>query len=270
LVVLPDTPGTPQTRHARLEVRPLETADEYASAVELQRLTWGAGFRDVVPAAILKVTQRIGGIAAGAFGRDGTLAGFVYGLTGFYDNRIAHWSHMIAVRPAYRDKQIGRRLKQYQLETVRAAGVDWVYWSFDPLVARNAHLNLNIYGVEIREYVEDMYGNSGSELHAFGTDRFIVRRSTEEREERKAVAAARLERLPILNELEGENLAEALALPAARIEIPARADAMSVAEALAWRKSTRRVIQLTWRSHSIAGFGWVDDRCFYLLTSNLE
>ncbi|HWZ57452.1 MAG TPA: hypothetical protein VNW46_00650, partial [Gemmatimonadaceae bacterium] len=47
---------------------------------------------------------------------------------------------------------------------------------YDPLVARNAHFNINRLGAEIVEYVTDMYGTTGSTLHGdVATDRFVVR-----------------------------------------------------------------------------------------------
>ena len=51
-----------------------------------------------------------------------------------------------------------------------------MYWTYDPLVGKNAHLNLNRLGVKIREYVPDLYrADTASDLHSgLGTDRFIV------------------------------------------------------------------------------------------------
>ena len=45
-----------------------------------------------------------------------------------------------------------------------------------PLVAQNAHLNLNGLGADIERYVPEMYGsNTGSDLHSgLGTDRFVA------------------------------------------------------------------------------------------------
>jgi chorismate synthase len=158
-----------------LVVRRLASHEDYAAAVELQRLIWGQSFRDVVPTAILKVTQRVGGVTAGAFDPDGDLVGFVYGLTGFYDGRLVHWSHMLGVRPELRDHGIGRRLKEFQRELLAEAGIEWIYWTFDPLVARNAHINFNKLGVEVDEYVPNMYGVTDSALHGgVETDRLVV------------------------------------------------------------------------------------------------
>jgi predicted GNAT superfamily acetyltransferase len=49
-------------------------------------------------------------------------------------------------------------------------------WTFDPLVARNAHFNINRLGARIAEYVPNFYGaNTGSVLHGgLPTDRFVT------------------------------------------------------------------------------------------------
>ncbi|MFI5246272.1 MAG: hypothetical protein ACHQQR_13645, partial [Gemmatimonadales bacterium] len=147
-----------------------------ASAVRLQEETWGAGFTERVPAAILLVGQKLGGVSAGAFASDGTLLGFVFGLTGTKAGRLVHWSDMLAVRPDARGRHVGQALKHYQRERCIALGVETMYWTFDPLVARNAKLNLCRLGASVDEFVQDMYGtNTNSRMHgSLGTDRFIA------------------------------------------------------------------------------------------------
>jgi predicted GNAT superfamily acetyltransferase len=254
-----------------IELRQLATHDEFAQAVELQRVTWGAGFRDVVPAAILKVTQRVGGIAAGAFNGRGDLLGLVYGLTGFYDGRIAHWSHMLAVRPEHRDHGLGRRLKEYQRSELLAAGIEWIYWTVDPLIARNAHFNLNRLGVEVREYVPDMYGDTGSTLHAFGTDRFVVAWPvTSDRGSRIADHESRIgdhANAPVLNKSDDAALACALMQPLVRVEIPVDVEQLSLDDARAWRQSTRRALLAALENDFVvSGFVRDDDgHAYYLL-----
>ena len=156
-------------------IRALTTQADLRACVALQYETWGADFGEAVPPAILAVTQRLGGVAAGAFDAGGRLLGFVFGLTGVERGRIVHWSDMLAVRPERRDAGLGRRLKAWQRDAARAAGAEVMYWTYDPLVARNAHLNFNRLGVRAHEYVEDMYGESTSVLHrGLGTDRLVV------------------------------------------------------------------------------------------------
>ena len=158
-----------------LEIRPLTTIEEYRACVELQEETWGEGFSEGVPPEILKVSQILGGVCAGAYHADGCLVGFVFGMTGPRDGKLVHWSDMLAVRAHARDTGLGTRLKAYQREQVLARGVETMYWTFDPLQSRNAYLNFSKLGIVAREYERDMYGDTDSPLHrAVGTDRFIA------------------------------------------------------------------------------------------------
>ena len=156
-------------------IRPLSSRKDCEACVELQRDTWGRDFADVVPATILQVSQRVGAVAAGAFAPDGRLVGFVFGISGVRGGVPAHWSDMLAVRPEARGRGLGRRLKLHQRRQLLADGVERACWSFDPLVARNARLNLVELGAMPVEYVPDMYGDTGSVLHrGLATDRLIV------------------------------------------------------------------------------------------------
>lgn len=157
-------------------IRDLVTPEEFRACVRLQELTWGTGFSERVPSAILGIAARMGGVVAGAVLPDGSLAGFVFGLTGLEEGTPTHWSDMLAVHPGYRGRGLGWALKMHQRDRLLALGVTGVRWTFDPLEARNAHLNLARLGGVAREYVEDMYGNSDSPLHrGIGTDRLVVR-----------------------------------------------------------------------------------------------
>lgn len=157
-------------------IRPLEGIDEYRACVELQEETWGEGFSERVAPAILKVSQILSGVASGAWSPDGHLVGFVFGMTGLRNGQAVHWSDMLAVRPEARNTGLGRRLKLHQRDLVLGHGVAVMHWTFDPLRARNAHLNFARLGITAPEYVEDMYGQTDSPLHrGIGTDRFVAR-----------------------------------------------------------------------------------------------
>ena len=158
-----------------IEVRPLRTHDEFQACLALQRETWGDAPGTLVPTPLLLVVQRIGGVAAGAFDGDDRLLGFVFGMTGIENGELVHWSDMLAVRPEARDRGLGRRLKEYQREQVARIGARRIYWTYDPLVAKNAYLNIERLGARVAEYVPDMYGDTGSPMHAgIGTDRIVV------------------------------------------------------------------------------------------------
>jgi predicted GNAT superfamily acetyltransferase len=147
-----------------IAIRHLSGADELDACVRMQRDIWADR---VVPYPLLLVAQKTGGILAGAFEGDGPLLGFVFGMAGLVNGEMVHWSDMLAVRSDARDRGIGRALKAFQRDAVRALGIKTMYWTYDPQVVKNAHLNLNVLGAQVTEYVPDMYGP--------GTDRFIVR-----------------------------------------------------------------------------------------------
>src|SRR5690606_22551383 len=107
---VPPGPAVSAARDA-LTIRPLESAADLHACVALQDETWGPGFSERVPYAVLWFTRRIGGILIGAFDGD-ALIGFVFGITGWRDGRPLHWSDMLAVRATTRDRGIGIRLKQ--------------------------------------------------------------------------------------------------------------------------------------------------------------
>ena len=246
---------------AAATIRPLSTHDDLRACVELQRITWGDAFADLVPASILKVSQRVGGVAAGAFDADGRLLGFVFGLTGVERGCLVHWSDMLAVREEARDMGLGRRLKEYQRDAVRALGATVIYWTYDPLVARNAHLNFNKLGVRAVEYVEEMYGDTDSDLHrGLGTDRFVVAWPVSRPEsDALAAASARLasdgdavREAPLINpDLADGNVPNLELIDNARptylrVAIPCdifAVKAHSLDFAGRWRQSTRRAFQ---------------------------
>lgn len=265
-------------------LRPLSTPEDRAACQELQRETWGRPFSELVPGSLLQVAQKVGGVAAGAFGPDGALLGFVFGLTGVRAGRLVHWSHMLAVHPGARDLGLGRRLKLYQRELLLPLGVEAVLWTYDPLEARNAHLNLMRLGAEVEEYVEEMYaGEMESELaRGIGTDRFVLAWRIGGERVARALAgdgrglageAERFRDAPVLNP-EG-------ALPAhldrrlagagrLRVEVPATIQSLKAErpeEARAWRLGTRRALaEALSHGYRVAAFLRAGDgRCYYCL-----
>jgi len=161
-----------------LHIHPLVTMDALRACEGLQREVWGLGDLEIVPAAQMRAALHAGALVAGAFvGR--ALVGFLYGFPA-----VAHepglaplgmHSHMLAVRPEARGLGLGRRLKWFQRRWCRQRGITWMTWTFDPLQARNARLNIEHLGARVHEYQVDFYGVLGGELAGeLPTDRFLA------------------------------------------------------------------------------------------------
>jgi predicted GNAT superfamily acetyltransferase len=154
--------------------RAFTSPEDAVACVALQSEIWGGAF-DHVPASLLRVATSIGGLAIGAFDPAGMLVGFVFSLAGVRDGEPIHWSHMLGVREDVRGAGVGRHLKELQRGELARRGIARVLWTFDPLQARNAHLNFNRLGVRVIDYVENMYGITASPLHhGLATDRLVV------------------------------------------------------------------------------------------------
>jgi len=140
-----------------------------------------------------------------------------------------------------------------------------MYWTFDPLVARNAHLNLNRLGVRLVEYVPDMYADTGSNLHTFGTDRFIAEWPVGDPAP-VANGNAGAESSPIWEAGLSTNGSNP---PVVRVEIPSDAESMiaeSVPELRRWRATTRNAfLSLMSSGYEITGFMRNGQRSFYVL-----
>jgi len=220
-------------------------------------------------------------VTAGAFDADGRLLGFVFGMIGSMDGELVHWSDMLAVHHDARNKGLGRRLKLFQRELLRPLGVERMFWTYDPLVAKNAFLNIVRLGARPTEYVIDMYGSdTHSALHSgLGTDRFIVAWDLTKDGGANAPSDAALE--PIIREApiaNGDGRAGPDAeLPDAdvvRVEVPGDIDAViarDISVAAALRESTRRIFtHYMDRHYRVSGFSHLtpDDRYFYILSRN--
>jgi predicted GNAT superfamily acetyltransferase len=265
--------------HSGLTYRPLVSAEDAAACVELQGEIWGSAF-DRVPASLLRVTTSIGGLAIGAFDARGTLVGFVYSLAGLRNGQPIHWSHMLGVREDVRGMGVGRHLKEMQRAELLRRGISHVLWTFDPLQARNAHLNFNRLGVRLIDYVENMYGITASPLHlGLATDRLVVELPTADAAIRPALHGSNGMNgtAPVLTPFPraGDITAAAgeLTAPAVLIEIPADLQqVMSTTPSVAgtWRMATRESFRTAIaHGYRVAGLrrDLTTNRAFYTLVA---
>lgn len=157
---------------ADIEVRPLHAIDDVFTASNVLSEVWG-GDRSGMPPNLLRALAHSGNYAVGLWSGE-SMVGASVAFFAEPSARSMH-SHITGVLPGLQSKGLGRMLKQHQREWALARGVGHITWTFDPLIAHNAHFNLRVLGARAVEYLVDHYGamddgvNRGDE-----TDRIMV------------------------------------------------------------------------------------------------
>lgn len=235
-----------------MTIRDLASLEEVRAAEALQKEVWGFSDLDVVPLSQLVAAKAAGGTLVGAFDRK-RLVGFAYSFVGYEKGHTTHHSHMLAVLPSYRHRNLGYRLKLAQRDRALEQRITRMTWTFDPLQSLNAHFNFGKLGVFADEYKLDFYGeHSTSFAHRHGTDRLWV---TWLLTSRRVEARLAGERPPAINLAEIMPLvqlspdmtprerdpAEALARDRVLIEVPRDINALNDDQLVRrWRMATRR------------------------------
>ncbi len=146
-------------------LRELTLPEEFEECLALQREGFGWSDPELMPMRFFVVSRHIGGLVLGAF--DGNrLIGFLSAIPGIRDGRPYWHSHMLAVTASHRDSGVGTQLKFAQKEYALKRGLRLIEWTFDPLVSRNAYLNIEKLGVIVRRYYPSFYGGESDRLIA--------------------------------------------------------------------------------------------------------
>jgi predicted GNAT superfamily acetyltransferase len=252
-----------------IAVRDLKTYDEYLQVREVQQQIWGFTSGEGLYPPMLNTAAQNGGTVIGAF--DGArLIGFVFGFVGIHpDRRLKLCSQTMGVLPEYRNHGVAAMLKWAQRQRVLENGIDLITWTYDPLEAPNARLNLHTLGGIAHVYKRNIYGeNFGVLGRGLPSDRFIVEwwlngEPVGRRSKGLKPAPIGLDS-PIANQCagtSGDRRIEAIDLnldtPSLRIEIPNDLQAIKktdMALATDWRLRTRELFE-TYFEHS---YGAVD------------
>lgn len=266
-------------------IRPLNGWEEFRACERLQKAVWGTL---AVSSEVLAVTARYGGVVLGAL-LDGKLAGFIYAFLARRHGELVHWSHMMAVEAAHRDRGLGFRMKLKHRQLAIEQRIKTICWTYDPLQSRNATLNIARLGGRADEYLPDCYGHFPSRIErGIESDRLVVewrigsaRVERSLRAERPSLADPPHLDAPLVNhtQLNRQGFIENTALTFdqsgswLRIEIPKNTDLMrsrALPLARRWRLETRQVfLHYLARGYEVEGFlpptPASGGRCFYLL-----
>ena len=147
-----------------ITIREVETLEEMQQCITLQRKVFASPDLEISPVRHLLVARYAGGFTLGAY-LGARLVGFVLSLPMFLENlKPAFYSHMTAVDAEFQSLGIGARLKWAQRERALADGVEYIKWTYQPVLARNAFFNIERLGVEIKTYMPNFYG-TGAEAN---------------------------------------------------------------------------------------------------------
>lgn len=174
VVALADEAARRAAARSGVVVRELTGIAEQADGIRLLSDIWGRTPENPpVPPELLRALSKAGNYVGGAFGDDGLLGVAI----AFHADpgRHALHSHIAGIAPAHAGRAVGFALKQHQRAWALARGIDVIEWTFDPLVARNAHFNITKLGARPVEYLANFYGAMSDGVNGDDeTDRLLI------------------------------------------------------------------------------------------------
>ena len=155
-------------------IRPLTELTEFVACDALFSVIWGRDEGAPMPVNLLRALSSAGSYVVGAYAGTQMLGACV----GFWaaPDRPAMHSHIAGVTAAARGRDLGFALKLHQRARALRCGVPVINWTFDPLIARNAHFNICKLGGRPVKYAVNYYGEMPDAINAGDeTDRMLLR-----------------------------------------------------------------------------------------------
>ena len=150
------------------------TVGDADAILEVMIATWGN--HQLLPREMIVALGESGNIPTGAFDYDDLMIGYVLGWAGVDEDGLHVHSHMLAALPDRRHRGVGFALKLAQRAQALDQGIHVVRWTFDPMVARNAWVNLGKLGAVADRFRRDFYGRMTDTLNeGERSDRLVVR-----------------------------------------------------------------------------------------------
>ncbi|WP_369409510.1 acyl-CoA acyltransferase [Deinococcus arboris] len=236
---------------------------------EVQVAAWGYSDREVTPGTLFRISAVSGGVVLGAYHTSAPErpVGLAFGFPALQDGTVWHHSHLLAVDPSCRGTGLAVALKLAQRERVLAQGLTRMTWTFDPLVARNARLNLGKLGATAGTYLANWYALEADRAAAFPADRLLVEWDLTQPVIPRPAPAPDAERvLEALGDSPGPVLQ--CSGPAARLaEVPTNLDNLSATVRRAWRLALREALgDALAQGFQVTDLAREGTRAFYLLT----
>jgi predicted GNAT superfamily acetyltransferase len=167
----------------KVTIAPFRNLADYKTCEDIQKEVWNSEAIDVVPVMMLLEANRSGGILLGAYSNLGDLIGFVFSLLGADKKVPIQHSCLLAVRVAYRNFDIGFKLKSAQRKEALKRKIKLITASFDPMQPMNAYFALGKLGICSDQYEENYYGETTrASDRGLPTDRLLTKWNLESSE----------------------------------------------------------------------------------------
>lgn len=149
---------------SEIKIKSLVTIEDQDLGRAVFDHTWAKDAGTEITPNLLQAMVHSGAYLSGAFiGTNCVGAAFAFPAT---TGGLHLHSHMTAVMENHRDKGIGFLLKIDQWHWAKKNNYDEITWTFDPLVKRNAKLNLLKLGADVSAYYPNFYGEMPDALNA--------------------------------------------------------------------------------------------------------
>lgn len=159
----------------KVTIGPFRNSADYKTCEDIQREALHAQDIDVVPVPLLLAASRTGGILLGAYSSLGDMVGFIFSMLGSLNGEPIQHSYMLAVRMAYRNFDVGFKLKMAQRKEALKHKISLITCAFDPMQPLNAYFALGKLGEWANTYEEDFYGETTSQIdRGLPTDRILA------------------------------------------------------------------------------------------------
>lgn len=156
-----------------MEIIPVEDPDEIGEIVPVIRSAWGMTEMAQIVKDTVAAMRFHGGLVLLAKD-NGQAIGMSFSFPARFGNQSYLYSHMTGVIQDRKYSGIGQQLKLRQKEWAIKQGYDLICWTFDPLMALNANLNIGKLGGIARSYIPNFYGNMDDSLNRGNpTDRVV-------------------------------------------------------------------------------------------------
>ena len=156
-----------------IQVRELDNLQDQDFGRKIFDITWSMDAGTEITPNLLQAMVHSGSYLSGAF-IDNKIVGAAFAFPATNSGLHLH-SHMTAVLPEFRDQGVGYALKIDQWSWAKKKTYSHLSWTFDPLVRRNAKLNIAKLGVDISAYHPNFYGDMPDALNAGDeSDRLMV------------------------------------------------------------------------------------------------